>query len=78
MTLTATSLVIVTMAVLLLTDESATLVATIETVEGCGKFCGAVKRPLPEIVPVAAFPPATLFTDHVTAVFVVLLTTAVN
>jgi hypothetical protein len=41
-------------------------------------FCGAVKRPLVEIVPVVEFPPVTPFTDHVTAVFVVLETLALN
>jgi hypothetical protein len=39
---------------------------------------GAVYTPDALIVPVVAFPPATPSTDHVTAVFVVFCTVAVN
>jgi hypothetical protein len=76
-TLTAMSLVIVTLAVLLF-EGSATLVAVTDTVAGCGKFAGAVKFPLAETVPVVELPPATPFTDHATAVFDVFVTVALN
>lgn len=39
---------------------------------------GALYSPLAEIVPSVAFPPATLFTIHVTFVFVAFETEATN
>jgi hypothetical protein len=51
---------------------SATLVAVTVTVCGLLSVAGAVYRPPLEIVPTAGF------TDHVTAVFVVPVTAAVN
>ena len=62
------------------TVESATLVATIETTPG-GKgsmLAGAVYRPLAEIVPKPACPPAIQFTLHTTSVLLVPLTVALN
>jgi hypothetical protein len=75
--LTTMSLVIATVAA---SDfvGSATLVAATCTLAGDGKSAGAVYRPAAEIVPVAALPPATPFTLHVTAVFVVFVTVALN
>ena len=43
-----------------------------------GKLAGAVYRPVASIVPSVAFPPATPFTPHVTAVLVVFVTITVN
>jgi hypothetical protein len=51
---------------------SATLVAVTVTVCGLLSVAGAVYRPPLEIIPTAGL------TDHVTAVFVVPVTTAVN
>jgi hypothetical protein len=48
------------------------------TVFGEGSVAGGVYRPVAEIVPVAAAPPLTPFTSHVTAVLVLLVTVAVN
>jgi hypothetical protein len=48
------------------------------TVLGFGTFAGAVYSPLEEIVPTVEFPPVTLFTSQVTAVFDVPVTVAVN
>jgi hypothetical protein len=45
---------------------------------GLGIVAGGVYRPAAEIVPVVLLPPATPFTCHVTAVFVVFVTVAVN
>ena len=46
--------------------------------ELAGTLAGAVYWPVVLIVPSVALPPATPFTDHVTAVFDVPLTVAVN
>ncbi len=66
--------VIVTVA-FALSAESATLVAVTVCVPA---WDGAVYIPALVIVPVDALPPAVESTDHVTAVFVVPSTTAVN
>ena len=55
---------------------AAWLVAVIVTLAGFGKLCGAVKRPLDEIVPVVALPSARPFTAQITAVFVEPVTLA--
>jgi hypothetical protein len=57
---------------------SATLVAVTVIVLGLGKFTGAVYNPVVSMVPVAALPPATAFTDHVTLVLVFPVTVAAN
>jgi hypothetical protein len=54
---------------------SATLVAVTVWVPA---WAGAVYRPVALMVPTEVFPPATPSTDHVTAVFVVFCTVAVN
>jgi hypothetical protein len=59
-------------------EVSAWLVAVIVTVLGEGTTAGAVYRPEVVIVPTVEFPPTTLFTDQVTAVFDVPVTVAVN
>ena len=56
-------------------EVSATLAAVTVWLPVCA---GAVYKPAALIVPVVAFPPATPSTDHVTAVFVLLATLAVN
>ena len=56
---------------------SAALVATTVTAPE-GTVDGAVNRPDASMVPTVEFPPVIPFTVHVTAVFVVLLTVAVN
>lgn len=56
-------------------EESATLVAVTLWLPGCA---GAVYNPLEEIVPVVEFPLATPSTDHVTEVFELFVTVAVN
>src|SRR5882672_7710979 len=43
-----------------------------------GTVAGAVYRPLALIVPTVALPPGTVFTCHVTVVFVAFVTVAVN
>lgn len=57
---------------------SAWLVARISTLVGDGRTAGAVYIPSAVIVPALLFPSATPFTLHVTAVFVVFVTVAVN
>ena len=57
---------------------SAALVAVTENFAGDGTLLGALYSPLPLIVPKVEFPPLTPFTFHVTEVFVVLITVAVN
>jgi hypothetical protein len=54
---------------------SAPLVAVTVCVPACE---GAVYIPVALIVPAVAFPPATISTDQVTAVFVVFCTVALN
>ena len=59
--------------------ESAALTAVTATAPaGAGGVAGAVYKPLEEIVPTVAFPPAIPFTFQVTAVLEVPLTVAVN
>ena len=58
--------------------ESATETAVIVTAAGLGATAGAVYSPVVEMVPTVAFPPFTPFTCHVTAVFEVFVTVAVN
>jgi hypothetical protein len=58
--------------------ESAWDTAVTVTVLGFGIFAGAVYSPLEEIVPTVEFPPAWLFTSHMTAVFDVPVTVTVN
>jgi hypothetical protein len=57
---------------------SAALVAVTVIIFGVGRFAGAVYTPVASIVPVAVFPPTTVFTDHVTLVFAFPVTAAVN
>ena len=57
---------------------SATLVAVTFTGLGFGTLAGAEYMPLVSTMPSVAFPPATPFTDHVTAVLLVPVTVAVN
>ena len=57
---------------------SATDTAVIITVVGDGTEAGAVYIPVLETVPTVEFPPATPFTCHVTAMFDVFATVAVN
>src|SRR5207302_4834143 len=57
---------------------SATEIAFTVTGFGAGTVVGAVKSPVALIVPVVELPPVTLFTCHVTAVFDVFATVAVN
>jgi hypothetical protein len=57
---------------------SAWLVAVTCTVAVEGRSAGAVYTPFAVIVPLAALPPATPFTFHVTAVSVALVTVAVK
>jgi hypothetical protein len=52
------------------------LTAVTLTLAPGGRIAGAVKRPTEEIVPVAALPPATPFTSHVTFEFVLPVTVA--
>lgn len=59
-------------------DVSATLRAVTLTVAGEGTLAGAVYRPLLLTVPTVELPPATPFTSHVTAVFDVPVTDALN
>jgi hypothetical protein len=54
------------------------LTAAIVTLGVAGIVAGAVYSPAVEIVPLAAEPPTTPFTSHVTAVLVVPVTVAVN
>lgn len=66
--------VTVTWAVALLVGS-----ATLFAVTVCGPvWPGAAYKPMALIVPAVAFPPWTPSTDHVTAVFVVPVTVAVN
>src|ERR1039458_9453269 len=58
--------------------ESAVLVAVTATLLGLGTVAGAGYKPLAEIVPTGGLAPAMPFTLHVTAVFVVPVTVAVN
>jgi hypothetical protein len=60
--------------------ESATLTAVTVTTLGLGTVAGAVYKPVAEIVPTVALPPATLFTAQVTALLKlpVPCTTAAN
>jgi len=58
--------------------ESALLVAPMFTDAGNVTAGGAVYSPELEMVPMTALPPGTPFTDHVTAVFVVPVSDAVN
>jgi len=71
LTVTCTGGMIVTLAVACLL-VSATLVAVTVTVWGLASVAGALYKPLLEIVPTAGL------TDHVTAVFAVPVTAAVN
>jgi hypothetical protein len=48
------------------------------TEAGLGRSAGAVNKPELEIIPTVEFPPATPFTVHVTPVFEVPVTFAVN
>jgi hypothetical protein len=57
---------------------SATEIAFTVTELGEGTEAGAVYSPVALIVPTVEFPPVTLFTCHVTAVFEVFATAAVN
>jgi hypothetical protein len=57
---------------------SAALVAVTVIWAGFGNFAGAVYRPVAEIVPTVASPPAVPLTFHVTAVLVVFPTVAEN
>src|SRR5256885_16377164 len=57
---------------------SATEVAFTVTGFDAGTVVGAVKSPVPLIVPVVELPPVTLFTCQVTAVLDVFATVAVN
>jgi len=57
---------------------SATDTALTVTVAGEGTVLGAVYNPVVDTVPAVALPPVTPFTCQVTAVFVALLTVAVN
>jgi hypothetical protein len=57
---------------------SATEIAFTVTGFDAGTVVGAVKSPVALIVPVVELPPVTLFTCHVTAVFDVFATVAVN
>ena len=75
--LTTTSLVTVAVAVPEL-PGLATLVARMVTATGEGRICGAVYSPVALIVPTVELPPVMPFTLHVTVVFVVLVTDAVN
>jgi hypothetical protein len=75
--LTMTSLLNVTLAEALFVG-SAWLVAVIVTLSVEGTICGAVYHPSLEIVPSVLLPPAMPFTLQVTAVFVVLVTSAEN
>jgi hypothetical protein len=72
---TTTSLVIATVADAV-AFESACENAVTVTLGGTGRICGAVYCPLALIEPTCAFPPATPFTVHVTAVFELPLTVA--
>jgi hypothetical protein len=57
---------------------SAALIAVTENVAGEGTLPGALYSPLVLMVPNVEFPPVTPFTFHVTDLFVVLVTVAVN
>ncbi|MFY9731706.1 MAG: hypothetical protein WB723_19450 [Candidatus Acidiferrales bacterium] len=57
---------------------SASLDAVTVMAGGEGMVLGAVYKPLGEIVPTLAFPPATPFANHVTLLFVVPVTVAWN
>src|SRR5438034_1297839 len=57
---------------------SATEIAFTVTGFDAGTVVGAVKSPVALIVPAVELPPVTLFTCHVTAVFDVFVTVAVN
>src|SRR5438552_14136399 len=57
---------------------SATEIAFTVTGFDAGTVVGAVKSPVALIVPAVELPPVTLFTCHVTAVFDVFATVAVN
>jgi hypothetical protein len=74
---TAMSLVTVTTAEALF-ELSSTLVARTIICPNAGKLPGEVYTPAALIVPTAAVPPEIPFTCQFTAVFVVLLTTAVK
>ena len=52
------------------------LTAVTLTLAPGGRIAGAVKRPIEEIVPEAALPPAMPFTSHVTFEFVLPVTVA--
>src|SRR6266699_624422 len=60
------------------TFESAAVTALTVTVFGLGKPTRGVKRPAELIIPVAALPPLTPFTNHATDVFAESLTVALN
>jgi len=62
-------------AILLLSASETTLTVT---VAGLGIVAGAVYMPVDEMMPFVMFPPLVPFTAQVTAVFVVLDTTAAN
>lgn len=68
---------IVTVADAEAVDEAADVAVTV-TVAGLGAFAGAVYRPAVETVPQVAPEQPLPFTDHVTAVFVLPVTFAVN
>lgn len=61
-----------------LAPESAALTASIVMLLGFGRLAGAVYLPDELIAPVAALPPATPFTSHVTLVFDVPVTLALK
>lgn len=59
-------------------DAFATLVALMVTLAGLGGVAGAANRPVAEMIPTTAFPPAIPLTLHVTAVFAEPVTVALN
>ena len=65
-------------AAVALAVASAELVAVTVTVLGFGNVCGATYCPAELMVPAATFPPATPFTDQVTAVLFVPVTETIN
>jgi hypothetical protein len=58
--------------------ESAVLVAATVTVLEFGNVCGATYCPAELMIPAPPFPPATPFTDQVTAVLLAPVTAAIN
>ena len=70
------AVVIVTVALSNFVLSAAEIAITVTALDGT--LAGAVYSPVALIVPVVAFPPVTLFTCHVTAVFAVPETVAVN